>query len=1286
MKKILAVILALVTIVTAIPFMAFAQRAENADENGQLLTESTAQGISSVGNILADTFNESQEIQEQAISELACMSGFEFDGETATVVFQTQVDAKLVVAIYTEDGTKMLTSEVKDVTTEDTSATITIKDASLPEYYLAKAFLLDANTSALLCNELTDDTHTQAYQEFMELDIYDFNADNVINLDTNTENNFLVIAEDLIEIMGDSSANTLVSADYDTGEYVFENPKATLENLKSGDIFYYVDGDSYEIVEIIKVKSAIKGINKITIIADENIELDEAFECIKIDTSELTAENTAKSRSARTNDINLTKEFLKGKFTIKIEKDEKGKISGRVTEKTLDIGQSKGHDDEDSVETPSEPGGDVDVAADITLEATLSAVLTISFYKDYEKVEFVVTGEAGIDVSVKMSFETLIHLGSFGFSPVAGLYISCDLDFKLSFDVTLSLHFDVIFTEGFEFSTLTKKFTSIRNFDFNSEIKIEGKISIGFVITPKVSVVTESFITIQLPISPMFVITATTAIDTTTGTIDTENHDCDYCIDGSTDFEITAQAKLVFFNSKRFTYSLPKLKVDFHLFDFYFSLTHSEFGLGKCPYSKSITVSGKCGDSLTWGIDEEDGILYIDGSGNMTDFDSEDAPWAEYKKIIKTVYIGKEVTGIGNNAFEKCSKIKNVYFYGTETQWKQITIGTNNKYLTDAQIRYLDLSDPGTDINPEDADGKCGDNVYWKFDSSTGTLTIFGTGDMYDYDYNNRPWTDYENKIKTVVIADGVTSVGDSAFEDCIKLTRVIISNSVIDIGISAFEFCSALTDIVIPNSVESIGGRAFYKCASLTNITIPDKVTSIIDYTFYYCTKLTSITFGKELTSIGDRTFYYCINLTNIIIPDGVTSIGHWSFYHCDSLTSVIIPDSVMMIGTGAFDYCYELTDVYYAGSKNEWDAINIYTYNTILTNATIHYNYNGTSVQSVFSLTENVPVTYSLASAQAETDIVNFVYNYCVAGNKYVLLNVLNYGDDFELTTDNLLYIDIVTADKNGKIDKLFEPYLYDEQSNILLIGDFGNGVEIRAIDFIPTFYLEADKDRVEIGDTFTVSAKVSDFYKLGAVTVDLIYDPDTVKIVDSSYNSSGLFNPTYKSDKVRFTSAYLSMYNTDELFSVQFEVIGYDDIDIGIDVLELSDYYENQLNYSSYGLTVRNRLSIYIQEPSRTTIRCKDGIYLYPIVDGGLPEGTYIYWETSNDNFDVDYMADDSIMITSQNDGYTDITVYLLNYEDDSVIDSYTIEMYSKAGFFDKIGGFFRSLFGSTKIYEN
>ena len=258
--------------------------------------------------------------------------------------------------------------------------------------------------------------------------------------------------------------------------------------------------------------------------------------------------------------------------------------------------------------------------------------------------------------------------------------------------------------------------------------------------------------------------------------------------------------------------------------------------------------------------------------------------------------------------------IKDVYFAGTAEQW---TTAANDSGLGSAVIHTGGKCAPGyskTVINAKEASteeegytgdtvcagcgaliakgtvinkistvevdsGTCGEDLTWTLDSE-GTLTISGTGAMTNYYYySSAPWYSNRSSIVSVVIGDGVTSIGDSAFEGCSSLTSVTIPDSVQSIGGSAFYNCSGLTSVTIPDGVQSIGGSAFYNCSRLTSVTIPDSVQSIGGSAFYSCYGLTSVTIGSGVTSIGERAFSGCSRLSHIYFKGSMPTIGSNAF-----------------------------------------------------------------------------------------------------------------------------------------------------------------------------------------------------------------------------------------------------------------------------------------------------------------------------------------------------------------------------------------------------------------------
>ena len=178
-------------------------------------------------------------------------------------------------------------------------------------------------------------------------------------------------------------------------------------------------------------------------------------------------------------------------------------------------------------------------------------------------------------------------------------------------------------------------------------------------------------------------------------------------------------------------------------------------------------------------------------------------------------------------------------------------------------------------------------------------------------DSSSSPDLAYNNAIKKIEIGNGVTSIGDKAFQSCASLSSVIIPDGVTSIGNNAFNGCYALSSVIIPDGVTSIGNNAFNGCYALSSVIIPDSVTNIGQAAFNGCYALSSITIPDSVRSIGDKAFQSCYSLSSITIPNSVTTIKGGAFSGCASLSSVIIPNSVTSIGDNAFNGCYSLSSI---------------------------------------------------------------------------------------------------------------------------------------------------------------------------------------------------------------------------------------------------------------------------------------------------------------------------------------------------------------------------------------
>lgn len=241
---------------------------------------------------------------------------------------------------------------------------------------------------------------------------------------------------------------------------------------------------------------------------------------------------------------------------------------------------------------------------------------------------------------------------------------------------------------------------------------------------------------------------------------------------------------------------------------------------------------------------------------------------------------------------------------------------------------------------------------YYNIEKYQGEITIPKVVMYDDEEYAVTEITNHAfygcSGLTTIIVPEGVISIGDSAFYGCSNLTSIIIPKSVTNIGDWAFYNCSALVSLIIPKSVTSIGNFAFdgtvwfnnqpdgllymgkilygYKgiMSGNTSVEIKEDTISIGNSVFRDCSGLTSIIIPEGVTSIGDFAFENCCGLTSIIIPNSVTRIGRNAFRGCSSLTSIIIPEEIMNIGYSAFDGCSSLTSIMVVDNNLDYDSRN--------------------------------------------------------------------------------------------------------------------------------------------------------------------------------------------------------------------------------------------------------------------------------------------------------------------------------------------------------------------------
>lgn len=272
--------------------------------------------------------------------------------------------------------------------------------------------------------------------------------------------------------------------------------------------------------------------------------------------------------------------------------------------------------------------------------------------------------------------------------------------------------------------------------------------------------------------------------------------------------------------------------------------------------------------------------------GLLTIADS--AFWSCYK--LESISLPKSLQKIGSNAFKGCNGLANFFV------------------------------DPENEVFSNDENG-----VLYNKEKTV----------LYNYPANSTS-TEF-------TVPSSVTSVSSAAFANTSNIKNIVIENNVIQIGNSVFQN-SSVESISLSESLTAIPDYTFDGCENLSQVNIPDSVTSIGVAAFRNCTSIQKIVLPDGITEIGSEAFRFS-NIESISLPESLTVIEASLFHYCRKLKSVEIPVSVTTIKSVFYYGNDSLTDIYYHGTEEQWNAIDIDASNTYFDTVSIHYNYGKSS-----------------------------------------------------------------------------------------------------------------------------------------------------------------------------------------------------------------------------------------------------------------------------------------------------------------------------------------------------
>ncbi|GHT51768.1 hypothetical protein AGMMS49982_10100 [Bacteroidia bacterium] len=385
--------------------------------------------------------------------------------------------------------------------------------------------------------------------------------------------------------------------------------------------------------------------------------------------------------------------------------------------------------------------------------------------------------------------------------------------------------------------------------------------------------------------------------------------------------------------------------------------------------------------------------LSIRGTGKMESYYfPKVTPWNSVRAAIKTLVINEGVTNIGEAAFAQCSGITSVtipnsvedierHAFNSCSGLTFVAIPNNVTHIGEyaftgcnvldsvsvawttplsissgvfsfvpnsvqlivpesavstyaATDEWKDFYIAGTG-SPIVASGTCGDDLTWVL--TLHTLTISGTGAMYNFSYSssdytiNTPWYSSRSAIKTLVIDAGVTSIGDNAFGQCNGLTgELTIPNSVTSIGSHAFD--GSLKKLIIEDGTTALSVVNYYRdyyTGSHNNIHTTTYYTSLPPIDTLYLGR--TVTYATQPSSSEYRsTPPFDTALKQVTLSNSLTHIGASAFINCSGLTGALtIPESVTSIGGGAFSGCSGLTAINVNDANTKYSSVDGVLYN---------------------------------------------------------------------------------------------------------------------------------------------------------------------------------------------------------------------------------------------------------------------------------------------------------------------------------------------------------------------
>lgn len=253
---------------------------------------------------------------------------------------------------------------------------------------------------------------------------------------------------------------------------------------------------------------------------------------------------------------------------------------------------------------------------------------------------------------------------------------------------------------------------------------------------------------------------------------------------------------------------------------------------------------------------------------------------------LTTVTVREGATSIGSRAFSGCTALTTVNLP------KSLTTLNAQAFYGCTALKRINFAE-GSAFRFQDGIVYSGNAIAFVLTLDKEELTIAdGVTEIGNQAFQN------QTILKKVTLPDSLVKIGYSAFEGCSNLASINLPKNLEELEYSAFEDCTSLPMVTIPASLKKIGNSAFRGCTNMKGrLYLPSTVTYFGQFAFGDCTGITSVYFEDAAdpanTTYSERIFDSCTSLTDLRLPENLTKLNNM-IYHCYGMRKLVLPESI--------------------------------------------------------------------------------------------------------------------------------------------------------------------------------------------------------------------------------------------------------------------------------------------------------------------------------------------------------------------------------------------------------